>query len=363
MNNRKRFFLFRRPWLLFWWLLIALISTTGLYMQQRGGIGWWQILPVKLSVWLFWGLYAVLIFRLARRFAWHTGRWWQSLGFHFPFSLLSVLINVCFYSWIVYLLDLGGMRSNGLGTIFLLLLPALFEWYFILYWAIVIFTFAFDYFNKFRDQELQNLQLEKRLIQAQLQTLKMQLHPHFLFNTLNTIVAQVRMDQKVTAVNMLSGLSELLRTTLKHRDRQLVPLEEEMNYIKQYLDLEKERFGDRLQVHFDVGSLALQVAVPFFLLQPIVENAIYHGFAKRLDARHLRIEGKLTEGQLQLSIYNDGPALAENFDPAYYSGIGLSNTIERLSQFYGADFDFSIMNADSGVCVQIILPQQPARDE
>lgn len=361
MNFRKSFSSLHPSWLLVCWLLIALISTTGLYVQQQGAVGWWHILPVKLAVWLFWGLYGLFIFWLARRFGWQSDRWWQTLGFHLPFSVLSVVIHVFFYSSIIWLLDLGGMRANGVINIFLFLLPALFEWYFILYWTIVIFTFAFSYYNKYRDQELQTLQLEKRLIMAQLQALKMQLHPHFLFNTLNTIVTQVRTDQKSTAIRMLSGLSDLLRTTLNNSDRQLVGLQEEIQFIKQYLELEKERFGDKLQPELDLDPNSLSWEVPSFLLQPLVENAVYHGMAKRLDARILRIRSAIRSGRLELEIYNDGPALPDNFDPAYYSGIGLSNTIERLSQFYAADFDLSLQNTGSGVSVLLSLPSQKNR--
>ena len=363
MNPQKHLLLFRWHWLGSACLLIALISTTTLYVQREGAVDWWAILPVKLAVWLFWGLYAIVIFRLARYFRWNPGDRWKTLGFHLPFSLLTVLINVFFYSWVVYLLDLGGMQAMGLGNIFRILFPALFEWYFIIYWTIVIFTFAFDYYNKYRDQELENLELEKRLILAQLQALKMQLHPHFLFNTLNTIVSQVRLDQKKTAVNMLLGLSKLLRTILQHSDRQVVPLDEEINYIRQYLDLEKNRFGDRLQLRFELDPASLRLNVPSFLLQPLVENAIYHGLARQLGAHVLRLRTLLAEDRLLIQIYNDGPALPADFDPLYYTGIGLSNTIERLSHFYGDDFDFSIENQMAGVEVNISLPKEKAHVE
>ncbi|PHN03287.1 sensor histidine kinase [Flavilitoribacter nigricans] len=358
LDRRDSFSLFRPQWLVFCWLLIALISTTALHMQREGLVSWWAILPVKLAVWLFWGLYAVLIFRLTRQFGWDPRQRWKTLAIHLPFSVLTVLIHVFFYSWIVYLLNLGGMQALGLTAIFHLLLPALFEWYFIIYWTIVIFTLAFDYFRKFRDQELRSLQLEKQLILAQLQALKMQLQPHFLFNTLNTIVSQVRLDQKETAVRMLSGLSELLRITLKHSQHHLVPLSEEISYVQQYLELEKDRFGDRLDIGFEIEPATRELEIPSFLLQPLVENAVYHGLARQLNARELRIRSRLQEGRLEIEIYNDGPALPTDFDPAYYSGIGLSNTIERLSQFYGDDCTFEIRNSGAGVLVRLRLPQK-----
>lgn len=351
LNYRHLFPAFLIPW-----LLIALISTTALYFQRGQSIAWLDILPVKLAVWLFWGLYGLLIFRLARRFGWKPGQWWKTIGFHIPFSLLTVVIQVLFYSWIVFLLDLGGMRDLSLSTIFTTLLPGLLEWYLIIYWAIVIFTFAFDYYKKYRNKELQALQLEKRLIQSQLQTLKMQLHPHFLFNTLNTIVAQVRLEQKQTAIKMLSGLAELLRISLNQRNTQIVPLEEEIRFTEKYLELEKERFGGRLEVDIQFDPEMANFPVPALLLQPLVENAIYHGLAKKLEARKLEISGLKAGEHLRLTIRNDGPALPEDFNLSYYTGIGLTNTIERLSQLYGPDHDFSIRNVDSGVQVVILLP-------
>jgi LytS/YehU family sensor histidine kinase len=234
----------------------------------------------------------------------------------------------------------------------------LFEWYFIVYWAIVLFTYAFDFYNRYRKKELQTLQLEKRLIQAQLQTLKMQLHPHFLFNTLNTVSSLVRQEQKGTAISMLSGLSSLLRLSLAQRDRQEVSLQEEIQFIKHYLNLEKERFGEGMQIHYELEATALEVAVPAFLLQPLVENAVYHGLAKKLDARRLEISAKVINEHLQLQIYNDGPPIEDDFDPVYCNGIGLSNTLERLSQYYDGKFEFEIKNCRNGVMINMQLPTQ-----
>lgn len=363
MSNGSRFWGFTTSFLIIGWLLIALISTTSLYYQRAQSIGWWEILPVKMGVWFFWGVYAVGVFRLSRFFqAWLRARWAMLTG-HLLTAVMSVLINVFFYSLIVYWIGLGGMDSLGLNAIFWLLLPGLFEWYFIIYCAIVIFTYAYDYYKQYRTKELQTLQLEKRLIQAQLQTLKMQLHPHFLFNTLNTIAAQVRLDRKPTAVTMLSGLSTLLRTSLGQRDRQTVSFEEELDFIRQYLDLEKERFSHRLEVEYAVGAAVRSTSVPAFLLQPIVENAVYHGLSKQLEARRLRIRAEIVGNRLQLSIYNDGPLLPPDFDLTHYRGIGLSNTLERLSQLYGADFSFAISNRPSGVEVALNLPVQNIEDE
>jgi len=186
--------------------------------------------------------------------------------------------------------------------------------------------------------------------------LKMQLQPHFLFNTLNTVASLVRQDQKPMAVEMLSDLSSLLRTTLLKKDEQQVSLTEEVAFLKNYLALEKKRFNDRVKVEWELASDTLKANIPVYLLQPVVENAIYHGLSKQLAATRLLIQAQRQGDVLRLSVYNDGPALPVDFDLTFSTGIGLTNIVERLSQFYPDRFDFSIHNKDKGVEVVIELP-------
>jgi len=345
--------------ILVFWLLIALISTTTLYLQllgQRLEAIWMNVFWIKLALWLFWGAYAVVVARMALKFRLESGRMIRGLLFHIPFCIFSIGINVFFYAVLAFLIGLDSFDGMPLFQVFIILFIGLFDWYFIIYWAIVLTTYAIDYFRKLQQRKIRELQLESRIIQAQLQALKMQLQPHFLFNTLNAIASLVRQDDKKTAIDMLSGLSELLRSTLQQKDQQDISLEDELAFIQKYLELEKKRFKNKIEVDMDIAHETLQARVPTFMLQPLVENAIYHGLSKRINATKLKIKARRLDDQLCLDTYNDGRSLPDHFDLHVSTGIGLANTMERLSQFFGKECQLSIRNALEGVLVSIKFP-------
>ena len=319
-------------------------------------VPWAEIFIVKLAIWLFWGLYTPIILWGGRRFRIENRNHFQGLIFHLPFSVLSIAINVFFYALFAWLVGVDSFDGVPLLGIFAGLFVALFEWYFIIYWAIIILSYAFAFYQSLKSRELEAVQLEAQLVTAQLQALKMQLQPHFLFNTLNTVASLVRQDQKPMAVEMLSDLSSLLRTTLLKKDQQQLSLEEEIAFLKNYLVLEKKRFGDRVKVEWEIAPETLNAQVPVYLLQPLVENAIYHGLSKQLKAQLLSISATREGEQLQLSVYNDGPKLPPDFDLNFTTGIGLSNIIERLSQLYPDRSALQIQNAGEGVRVSISMP-------
>lgn len=345
-----------RRWLIFFWLTIALISTQTLYIQLGMQVPWGEIFIVKLAIWLFWGLYTPIILWAGRRFRIESHNQFRGLIFHLPFSVLSIAINVFFYAFFAWLVGVDSFDGVPLVNIFMGLFIALFEWYFIIYWAIIILSYAFAFYQSLKSRELEAVQLEAQLVTAQLQALKMQLQPHFLFNTLNTVASLVRQNQKPMAVEMLSDLSSLLRTTLLKKDEQQVSLEEEIAFLKNYLLLEKKRFGDRVRVEWNISDDTLNAQIPVYLLQPVVENAIYHGLSKQLKAERLRITAVKENETLNLSVYNDGPALPVDFDLSFSTGIGLSNIIERLSQLYSDQAGLNIRNEGNGVLVSINLP-------
>lgn len=346
----------QRRWLVFFWLTIALISTQTLYIQLKMEVPWGEIFVVKLAIWLFWGLYTSVILWAGRVVRIERSNHFKGLVFHLPFSVFSIALNAFFYAFFAWLVGVDSFEGVPLWDIFIGLFIALFEWYFIIYWAIIILSYAFAFYQSLKSRELEAVQLEAQLVTAQLQALKMQLQPHFLFNTLNTVASLVRQDQKPMAVEMLSDLSNLLRTTLLKKDEQQVSLTEEVAFLKNYLALEKKRFNDRVKVEWELASDTLKANIPVYLLQPVVENAIYHGLSKQLAATCLLIQAQRQGDVLRLSVYNDGPALPVDFDLTFSTGIGLTNIAERLSQFYPDRFDFSIHNKDKGVEVVIELP-------
>jgi LytS/YehU family sensor histidine kinase len=186
--------------------------------------------------------------------------------------------------------------------------------------------------------------------------MRMQLHPHFLFNALNTIAMMVRRNSNREAVNMISGLSDMLRSALSKENKQFVTLEEELALINKYLSIEAVRYQDRLEVQQNIAEETLLLKVPNLVLQPIVENAFKHGVAKNLDKSLVKISASIHENRLLLEIYNTSSGLPFNWNINQHQGIGLGNTVSRLVELYKGNFKFQIHEKEEGIAVQILLP-------
>jgi anti-sigma regulatory factor (Ser/Thr protein kinase) len=205
-------------------------------------------------------------------------------------------------------------------------------------------------------------ELEVRLAQAQLQTLKLQLHPHFLFNALNTVTALLRTDPDA-AERILSGLSETLRFSLRHAGAHEVALSRELEFLHHYLGIQQIRFQHRLAVTFSIAPETRQALVPSLILQPLVENAIRHGIEPRACGGRVEIGAERVNGQLRLTVRDDGVGLRETSSRAGH-GIGLSNTQERLARMYGEAHTFELRAGEhGGVAVSIAIPYRQAGEE
>jgi len=229
-------------------------------------------------------------------------------------------------------------------------------WHFnlLIYWVIVAVSHAFDYYRKYREQEMRALELEKRLAQAKLQALQMQLNPHFLFNTLHSISSLMHKDVEA-ADKMIMRLSDLLRAALEGAETHEVSLREELNLLQLYLAIEQIRFGSRLTVKMDVASDTLDAQVPNLILQPLVENAIRHGIEPRARPGIIELRARRENGVLALVVSDDGASLKEN--GAIKEGIGLSNTRARLRELYGTAQRFELVRGpQGGVRVEISVP-------
>jgi len=203
-------------------------------------------------------------------------------------------------------------------------------------------------------------ELERLITQSRLDTLRTQLHPHFLFNALNAISANVESAPR-TARWMLEQLGDLLRLALDHAEDQVIPLQRELAFVDRYMKLQKVRYEDRLDVVLDVDPLALQALVPTFILQPLLENAIRHGIATRSTPGQIEIQAWCEGDVLHLSVRDDGPGLAANWDLERGAGVGLSNTRERLKRLYGDGQSFRIAGpVGTGVQVDLRFPLQRA---
>jgi len=221
--------------------------------------------------------------------------------------------------------------------------------------------YAIDYYRKYREHEFIASQLEAQLAQAQLDSLRMQLHPHFLFNTLNGIVGLVRDNKNEAAVSMLVGLSDLLRHALEHSDEQEVELKDELSFTELYLKIQQMRFSDRLQINFDIDQPLMKAMVPNLLLQPLLENALRHGIGRSTEAGWIRISAKRENGSLLITVSDNGAGLPSNWQLKTSSGIGLANTAARLQQLYGENHRFDIHNRnEGGVVVEVVIPVRSA---
>jgi LytS/YehU family sensor histidine kinase len=207
--------------------------------------------------------------------------------------------------------------------------------------------YAVNYYQMYRERELQAAQLQNQLAQARLQVLKTQLHPHFLFNTLNNISELVYQDPEA-AEQMIASLSDLLRIALDKLDVQEVPLQQELEFLQKYLEIEQMRFHDRLQVKMAIDNDTLEARVPNMILQPLVENAIKHGIAPLAAGGTIEIGAARQNGHLNLRVKDNGAGVPFGDTTNLTEGVGLSNTRARLQHLYGTQHDFQLIPQQKG---------------
>lgn len=223
----------------------------------------------------------------------------------------------------------------------------------IIYICIVGASMTFVYQKKLVEREVQSLQLQMQLSEAELNALKMQLQPHFLFNTLNAATMLIRFSENQKAIGVINGLSELLRRTLEQTGKQTVTLKEELELTDYYIEIEKIRFQDQIIIHKHISPDTLEAMVPNLLLQPLVENAIKHGVSKRESGGLIEIKSWKENDKLKLRISDNGnndlPELNQGI------GIGLTNTRDRLRHLYGETHSVEIDKTD-GFTILITTP-------
>lgn len=229
------------------------------------------------------------------------------------------------------------------------------------YWVLVSLFVAFEYQKHVKERDVQTAHLERLLAQTRLAMLRAQMHPHFLFNALNTISAAVEENPRGARL-MLGQLGQLLRLSLEYADEDEIPLEQELAFVELYLEIQRARFEDRLQVRVDYDPRVADALVPTFILQPLVENAVHHGVATRFERTLIEVSANRGEGRLRLSVRDNGSGLPEGWDAARDAGIGLSNTRERLQRLYGDSrqhFDIR-RRPQGGVEVELSFPLRAA---
>jgi two-component system, LytTR family, sensor kinase len=337
------------------WSLPGLMSAGQVYSEawiECKPIAWWQALVWQVPIWYFWALLAPLILWLGRRFPLERQNLLARLLVHIPASVLIALLYLActtFYKSLVKPAPLPLVRT------FYTLAVSYLHFEVLVYWAILGIGYAFVFYRRYHERELATLRLERQLTQAQLQALKMQLHPHFLFNTLNALAVLVRKQDTRMALSVISRLSELLRYALDQIPVQEVPLRQELDFIRQYIEIEQIRFTDRLSVQLNAAPETLDALLPNFILQPLVENAIRHGVAASGATGLLEINAARLDGHLKIEVRDNGPGLKNS--NGENGGIGLANTRTRLQQLYGTAGHFELRNANGhGAVATLTIP-------
>jgi two-component system LytT family sensor kinase len=333
------------------WQLTVSLERTGTYFR------WLAVL--NFAYWYAWALVTPSIVWLSQRFRFERQGLLRALAVHVPavvlYSLSHIGIMQAAQWWLVT--SEGGTFPWWDETQRAALVNL--DWSMMTYWAIVGLSHAVIYYRESRDRELRASQLETRLVEAQLKTLQQQLHPHFLFNTLNSISVLMHRDT-AAADRTLMRLSDLLRLTLERLGDQDVTLDAELDFLRKYLDIERIRFADRLAIRFDIAPETLTARVPTLLLQPLVENAIKHGVARRTGIGHIAITARRDHDKLWIEVRDDGVGLSEDALVAIHKGIGVSTTRARLEHQFGADFRFEFHRLSQGVAVIVAVPWRPA---
>jgi two-component system LytT family sensor kinase len=352
-----------RRWLK--WGLIALGWTLfGLFfasesVSSRAYVGRPLRIGESVASWLIcaylWLAATPIVLALARRFPLERKVWPKNSFVHLLMSFAFATVLLAIY---VAIASAAGLEAGKLRFFeaFRTQLIANFHSEVLTYWAVIGLTHGLDYYRKYREREVRTSQLEAQLARAQLDALRMQLQPHFLFNTLNTISVLMKEDV-ILANRLLLRLSDLLRLALKNTETHEVSLREELEFLHSYLEIEQTRFQDRLTVHVEIDSEAFEAQVPNLILQPLVENVIRHAVAPRAARSVLEIRATRRNGQVELQVSDDGPGIDETGAAISTKGIGLRNTKARLDNLYGPAHSFDLSPSDGGgLQVTITIP-------
>jgi two-component sensor histidine kinase len=351
----------RRPWIeaaivFAAWMAFALITAyqTSMQFALRGAqarLNWSILLGSNLLESFFWALATLAVFWLVRRFPIERGHTGRAAAIHGIGAAIILMIRLA----VVIAITRYGMGRPRLS----------FNEQFwsrltqnILYFALLLgVAYAMVYYRRYRERERAAERLSAGLATARLQALKMQLQPHFLFNTLNAISALIPADAQ-PARRMVAQLGDLLRISLDHEETQEVTLRDELTFLEPYLEIEKARLGDRLTVEMNIDPETLSARVPHLILQPLVENAVRHGIAPRVEPGKVTISAKKgASDSLELEIRDDGLGIERSNHASERKGVGLSNIQSRLEQLYGDAQRFELdAHPQGGAVVRIRLP-------
>lgn len=341
------------------WTIVGLFFTTQAYLMNyadRRPIRYGYNFLMQASSCYLWALATPLVLWLSRRFCIERSNWLRRASLHLLFSLVLCSSLIGFH-FIGYMLILGRGPDITLFRAFNFVYYNLDRWL-LIYWLILILRHAFDYYHSYRKGELKASELRTQLVQSQLEALKMQVHPHFLFNTLHSISALLSKDTEA-ARKMITRLGDFLRLTLENSGSMEVTLQQEIEFLNGYLEIERIRFKDRLTTNIHVDPDVLDVHVPNLILQPIVENAMRHAIGNSTAGR-IEVTAVPRNGVVRIEVKDNGPGIQDDraLEPRLGRGVGLANTRARLAGLYGDAASFDLTNDPSGgLVVTLEIPR------
>jgi two-component system, LytTR family, sensor kinase len=349
-------------WFVIWgvWTLVGFFFTSQLALQSRlspDPISFWRILSWQLFSGYVWFALSPIILWLGRKFAFEKGGWKSAVPVHIAASAVIAFFQLAIDAFVLPKLGyLRSLTSDSFFETYKIFLLVNLHFSIAIYWGVLAISQAILYYRKFRERELQTSQLEARLAQSRLQVLKMQLHPHFLFNTLNAISELIYKNPEA-ADRMITDLSDLLRMSFENLEVQEVPLKEELEFLEKYIEIEQMRFHDRLKIEMNISPDTLDASVPNMILQPLVENAIKHGIAPRSSGGKIDIATERSNGQLAIIVRDNGIGVPFGDLENLPEGVGLSNTRRRLKHLYGEKHKFDLQAVKhNGLMVTMELP-------
>ncbi len=348
------------------WTIIGLFYFSQSFVQSQlrhdPSPWWYGLVSWLVGVWCA-ALSTPLILWLGRRFPLTRKRWLSGALAHLAFSFTLSLLQIAVMAMTLSALHIYHEVMPSAGAAFVVLMSLGFHQNVITYATLLALQAGWTYYVGYQERqraaaqlELRAAELQAQLVHAQLGALKAQLQPHFLFNTLNAIVTLVRQGQSEQAEQMLGRLADLLRLVLDELNAQLVPVHREIAYARLYLSIEEVRFGDRLRVEFETQPGVLEAQVPHLCLQPLIENAVRHGIARRAGPGSIVIRAAREADALVLRVEDDGAGLGVQ-GAERPGGIGLTNVRDRLARLYGPEASLELRAATPhGVVATICLP-------
>jgi sensor histidine kinase YesM len=363
--NLQRILIFSAGWILLAFLYSGLRYFLIFQEDHSRPLNWKNIFNAQAIIY-GWAILSPLIIFFAKRFRFEQRNWWRLLPAHLVAAVVFLLLHTAIHIIFVKIADPAWVLPSGdflLATLRLTIIRWVTD--LPMYCFLLSSIYVVDFYRRFQAEQLKSSELKAALANSQLTALKMQIHPHFLFNTLNSISALMHEDVKA-ADKMVARLGDFLRMTLENSGDREVSLKQEMDFVGHYLEIESVRFQDRLVVKMNIDPETLAARVPNLILQPIVENAIKHGISQQESVESLIISSERHGDRLQIRVEDSGPGLQPsngNGNGSKTGGIGLANTRARLTHLYDENYRFEIKNAvPHGVIVTLEIPFETKND-